>query len=297
MSRTDETPTAPAPGNGRDGWLELNGLRFHYVSWGQPQSPALVCLHGLRSYARTFAPLAATLSRSFFVIALDQRGRGETDWDPDRNYYADQYVSDLATFVDRLGLARFHLLGHSMGGVNSILYAASHPGRLLSLILEDSGPGASQNSRGASRINAELANTPASFPDWESARAFWRSIRPNVTDAAIDSRVANSLKQGADRVEWRHDQAGIALCRLTGDPTRTMPDLWPLIPQITCPALVIRGAESDYLSTETLTAMQAANPRLRGIEVAGAGHYVHDDQPAAFHRAVISFLAGQAAAS
>src|SRR5690606_23538300 len=125
--------------------------------------------------------------------------------------------------------------------------AAAHPRRVLSLVLEDSGPGASQTSSGAARINAELASTPTSFPDWNAARGFWRSIRPNVTDAAIESRTAHSMKLGPNGIEWRHDQQGIAACRLQPDPSRAAPDLWPLIQQIECPALVIRGADSDYL--------------------------------------------------
>lgn len=276
---------------GQDGFVELNGLRFHYVWWGDRRLPSLVCLHGLRSYGRTFAPLAATLADDYCVIALDQRGRGETAWDPARNYYTGQYVADLAAFVDHLQLRRFHLLGHSMGGINAMVYGGTHPGRLLSLILEDSGPGASTGSAGATRINAELARTPATFPDWAAARVFWRSIRPNVTNEAISSRMENSMRQTSAGIEWKHDQAGIAACRLKPDPARVTPDLWPYLEAIQCEGLVLRGGNSDYLSQETLAAMLNRNPRLSGGEISGAGHYIHDDQPIAFNRAVGEFLA------
>ena len=276
---------------GEDGHATLNGLPFHYVRWGSPQWPALVCLHGLRSYARTFEPLAAALHGRVQVIALDQRGRGETAWDPARNYYTDQYVSDLRAFVDHLRLDRFHLLGHSMGGITSIVHAGQPGARLLSVVLEDSGPGASTASAGATRINDELARTPTRFGDWAQARAFWRLIRPNVTEEAIESRVANSMRETPDGIQWIHDQAGIAACRLNPDPARVTPDLWPFVEAIDVPTLVLRGGQSDYLSKDTLAAMLARNPRLRGREIAGAGHYVHDDQPEAFHQAVAEFLA------
>lgn len=290
MSHAPTSLPASREHDGTDCYANLNGLRFHYVSWGDPRKPPLVCLHGLRSYGRTFSPLAAALADRFFVLAIDQRGRGETAWDPDRNYYTDQYVADLGAFVDHLGLEIFHLLGHSMGGIASIVYASAHSNRLLSLILEDSGPGASNNSAGAARINAELAATPSSFPDWASARRFWRSIRPNVTDAAIDSRLANSLRETPRGVEWKHDQAGIAACRLRPDPTRVTPDLWPFIDALRCDTLVVRGADSDYLSAGTFAEMMECNPRLHGREVAGAGHYIHDDQPEAFLHVVSEFL-------
>jgi esterase len=277
---------------GTDGHVRLDGLSFHYVRWGEQSLPALVCLHGLRSYARTFEPLAAALHGRMQVVALDQRGRGETEWDSDRQYYTDRYVSDLQGLVDHLGLERFHLLGHSMGGITSIVYAGGQPSRLLSVVLEDSGPGASTGSAGAARINDELACTPTVFADWAQARAFWRLIRPNVTEAAIESRVANSMREEGGTIRWIHDQAGIAECRLHPDPARVTPDLWPFVERIAVPGLVLRGGDSDYLSRETLARMLECNPGLRGCEIPGAGHYMHDDQPDAFHAAVTGFLSG-----
>lgn len=280
---------------GEDHFIRLNGLQFHYVSWGQPGSPALVCLHGLRSYGKTFDLLGTTLANQFHVIALDQRGRGLSDWDPKGGYYTDRYVADLESLVDQLGFETFHLLGHSMGGTNSLVYGKKHPTRLASLVLEDSGPGAWSHSGGAERIDKELRNTPLSFETWDEARAFWRSIRPNVTEEAIESRVVNSLRETPAGIRWQHDQAGIAECRLNPDKSREPPDLWPCVEAITCPTLLVRGAKSDYLSAETYRAMLERNPRLSGVEVAGAGHYVHDDQPVAFVEAVQAFLAARIA--
>lgn len=282
---------APAP-SGEDFFLHLRGLRFHYVSWGQAGAPVVICLHGLRSYARTFEPLALALADKFNVIALDLRGRGQTDWDPDGNYYIDEYVADLAQFVEALGLPRFHLLGHSLGGIIAYVYSQRHAQRLQSLVIEDSGPNASRQSAGAGRINAELRDTPATFPDWQSARAFWRSIRPNVTEAAIESRIANSLRQTDAGVSWIHDQAGIADCRL--NPTRPEPDLWPCVKALSCPTLLLKGANSDYLSRETVDEMVASNAVIQAREIPGAGHYVHDDQPELFITTVRDFLVGMA---
>lgn len=289
MSAT--SPDDVAASSGKDLFLRLRGLRFHFVSWGRVGAPVVICLHGLRSYARTFEPLALALADAFNVIALDLRGRGQTDWDPDANYYIDEYVADLEQFVDTLGLPHFHLLGHSLGGIIAYVYSQRHAERVQSLIIEDSGPNASRQSAGAGRINAELRNTPATFPDWQSAKAFWRSIRPNVTEAAIESRVANSLRETDAGIGWIHDQAGIADCRL--NPTRPEPDLWPCVKALSCPTLLLKGGDSDYLSRATVNEMIALNPVIDAREIQGAGHYIHDDQPDAFIAAVRTFLVPQ----
>jgi len=269
-------------------YLNIDGLRFHYVTWGKEGAPVLLCLHGLRSYGRTFQPLAASLSQDFQVLALDQRGRGETDWDPAGQYYTRRYAEDMEKFVELLELESLHMLGHSMGGINALVYSLANGRRLRSLILEDCGPGASRNSPGATRIDAELRGTPTTFPDWDAARRFWRSIRPDVTEAAIDSRVAHSMRETAAGIGWIHDQAGIAAARLA--PAEPMPDLWPCVEQLHCPTLLLRGSKSDYLSQETLVRMRKANHHIEGVEIEGAGHYIHDDQPERFNAAVGGFL-------
>lgn len=270
--------------------VTVDGLRLALTEWGPADGRPLVALHGLRSYARTFAGVAAALQPGWRVIALDQRGRGHSDWDPQQRYDTLTYVADLEAVVAALGLQRFHLLGHSMGGANAIVYAARHPDRVQSLVVEDMGPGASASSAGAERIKRELAGTPPRFAGWTAARAFWRSIRPGVTEEAIDSRVLHSLRQASDgSIVWRHDQDGIAQARLRIPPL----DLWPSMLSITCPVLMVRGAQSDFLSESTANAVGARCPTVRHIAIDGAGHYVHDDQPEAFHAALRSFLEEQ----
>lgn len=278
------TPRLLAP---RPAFTEVNGLRLHHLEWGPADGPVLVALHGLRSYAQTFEGVAAALGDRFRVIALDQRGRGLSDWDPQRRYDTLTYVDDLAAWADALGLARFHLLGHSMGGANAIVYAAREPARVASLIVEDNGPGASAGSAGAERIKRELANTPDAFADWDEAARFWRSIRPGVTEEAIASRVRHSLRaDDTGRIVWRHDQAGIADARLRIAPT----DLWPHLLAVRCPILLLRGGDSDFVPEAVAAQMQSRCPSLERVDIAGAGHYVHDDQPQAFIAALQRFL-------
>ncbi|AQQ28018.1 alpha/beta hydrolase [Burkholderia cenocepacia] len=278
----------------KDGWVDSDGLRLHYVSWGRDDAPTVVMLHGLRSYAHTWAPVADALVDRYRVVALDQRGRGLSDWDPRRDYYAAAYVRDLDALVRALGLRRFVLVGHSMGGANAFVYAASqlerHAERLAGLVIEDMGPGASAGSPGSERIKRELQETPDAFASWDDARAFWRRQRPNITESALDSRLAHSLKDGEQgRIVWRHDAQGIAAARLAATPEQLV-HLWPLILNLHVPTLLLRGGDSDFLSADVAAEMAAAHAEIERIDIPGATHYVHDDQPDAFNRALRTWL-------
>lgn len=277
----------------RDYTLPFNGLTFHVTEWGDAGARPIVMMHGIRGYSETFAGVAAALQPEFRVIAFDQRGRGKTDWDPAWNYYTDAYVADLAALVDRLHLTRFDLLGHSMGGINALVYAAQNPARVDRLVIEDAGPGAFDTSAGAVRIRKELATTPSQFENWELAAAFMRALRPTVSEAARHQRLQQMLKQTPEGPwTWRYDHAGIAATRLDPDPARRV-DLRPSVQAITCPTLVIRGGRSDYLQPEMVCEMLRLNPTLQATEIADAGHYIHDDQSERFNQVVRQFLSRQ----
>lgn len=270
--------------------LNIHGLQLRVFEWGDPQARPIVMLHGIRGYAETFGGIAAALQPTHRVIAYDQRGRGESDWDSAADYYTDAYVRDLEAVVDALGLDTFELLGHSMGGINAIVYASRHPDRVRRMVIEDAGPGAFEDSDGARRIVQELRTTPTEFGDWQAASDFMRQLRPTVTEEARQQRLRSMLKPLPDgRYTWRYDHAGIARTRLNPDPARVV-DLRPHVQAIACPTLVVRGGRSDYLQPHMAEAMCQANPLLRWTQIADAGHYIHDDQPALFERAVVAFL-------
>jgi esterase len=274
-------------------FLTIDGLSIAVTEWGPAEAPTVLMLHGIRGYAETFAGLAQALQPERRTIAFDQRGRGRSDWDPNRQYHTERYVADLLAVADAMGLARFDLLGHSMGGINAIVFASHHPGRVRRLVIEDAGPGAFEHSPGASRIQRELAQTPAGFDDWEAASAYMRALRPSVTEAARQQRLREMLRprrgDEGSGFTWRYDLTGIAATRLHPDPARVV-DLAPHVRALSCPTLVLRGGRSDYLQPAMAQGMAEANPNVQWVEIADAGHYVHDDQPEAVHRAVREFL-------
>lgn len=131
---------------------------------------------------------------------------------------------------------------------------------------------------------------PARFDSWQAAADYMRTLRPSVTEEARQQRLRSMLKPlPAGGYTWQYDHVGIRATRLNPDPARVV-DLHRVVPLIQAPTLVLRGDRSDYLQPAMAQAMCAANPRLRWAEVPDAGHYIHDDQPAAFHRLVGTFL-------
>jgi esterase len=267
---TDATPASHT--------VELSGLTYRYLQWGEDDRPALLMLHGLRSYAHTWDPVAEPLSAGHRIIAPDFRGRGDSGWDPDGNYFTSAYVADLEDLVGRLGLTQFGIVGHSMGGTVGYVYAARHPEQVTALVVEDIGPGSSMATPGAGRILGEMQATPAGFESLDAAREYWRQIRPTITEQALQSRIEHTLRPGEQgRWEWKLDMAGIAAARLAGDPVPI--DLWACVEALQCPTLVIRGARSDFLSVSTCGEMAARQKCLTWVEVPDAGHYVHDDNP------------------
>jgi pimeloyl-ACP methyl ester carboxylesterase len=277
----------------REGWYHNDGLRLRYVEWGAADAPALIALHGLRSFAYTWEPVALPLASRFRIIALDHRGRGLSDWDPQRRYYAADYARDIQALVRHLGLRSVVLLGHSMGGANAFVYSSFADNRLAGMVIEDSGPGAAASSQGATRIRQELGATPAQFSNWADATAFWRSQRPNITEAALQARVQHSLKLAdSGAIVWRHDDQGIAQARLNATPEQLV-DLWPHVDAVSVPTLVLRGGISDYLSAHTASEMARRNPHIRWQEIAAASHYVHDENLPAFQSALGEFLGSE----
>ena len=120
--------------------VRVNGITLHYLDWGPADAPPVLLLHGITGYARVWDHLAARLVPERRVIALDQRGHGDSDPAPDDDYRVGAMADDVAAFAESLQLSRFALVGHSMGGRIAIKYAGDHAARLGRLAIVDIGP-------------------------------------------------------------------------------------------------------------------------------------------------------------
>ncbi|QCP38438.1 alpha/beta fold hydrolase [Acinetobacter baumannii] len=268
-------------------FINRSGLRLHYLTWGEKDKPAVLLLHGLRSYALTWNTLAPILAEKFYVIALDQRGRGMSDWAPKfETYQTSYYVQDIEDLVGHENLDSLIIVGHSLGGANALEFARQHPGSIKALVIEDIGPGSSTHGEGAERIRREMQSTPLTFNSWEDAEKFWKKLRPLIDEKGIHSRLENTLVEKEGVIQWKHDQQGISKARLSIPSV----DLWPAVEQISCPTLFIKGGLSDFLSLEIIEQIRLKKPEIQFVGVTGASHYVHDDQPEIFNEIVSKFL-------
>lgn len=267
----------------RDETVTLNGLRFHYRDWGDASLPPLVLLHGFTGHARSWDSFAAAMAGRYRVLALDQRGHGETDWAPE--YGVARMVEDLEAFRQALVLPRFALLGLSMGGRNAFTYAALHSQAVERLVIVDIGP--QTEAAGSARIQAGVRANDV-FDSPEAAIAIARAANPRPPDADLAHRTRHNLMQRDDgRWTWRYD---VALRSGTRPPPPAPEEGWALLAKIACPTLLVRGAASDVLGRATAERMAREIPDCRLVEVPESGHSIPLDNPPGFLAAVQPFL-------
>src|SRR5262245_40698091 len=124
----------------RDGTAVLDGLRFHFLDWGREDEPPLLLLHGGAQTAHSWDEVAPDLARDHHVLALDQRGHGDTDWAPGGRYRREDFVGDIGRFLDDRRWPVATIMALSLGGLNAIAFAATHPERMTGLIVVDVTP-------------------------------------------------------------------------------------------------------------------------------------------------------------
>jgi esterase len=271
-------------------FVNVNGVRLHYLDFGNRDKRPLLCIHGLSGNAHNFDDLAPHLAESWHMMALDVRGRGDSQWGPPGEYNAPAYVSDLAAMLDALGLPRIALIGTSMGGIVSMMFAGGYPDRVERLVLNDIGP--EVDPAGVGRITDYMTSSPSSFGNLDEVMTYYRENYPplrQIADDVLRDFVKWSVRSGPDgRLVWKLDPAVRNVPR-TGSAARPM-DLWMPYARITAPVLVVRGAESDILARATTERMRVVQRRTTVVEVPGVGHAPSLTEPVALS-AITEFFA------
>src|SRR5437868_6315120 len=148
-----------------DQFITLNGLRFHYLEWPHAGAQTMLLVHGFAGHALSWDVFAEAMAAHYRVLAIDQRGHGETEWADE--YGSEQSVADLSAFIDALDLQHIILVGHSMGGRNAILYLSRRPDKVDKFILIDMGP--ELNPAGGKRIRDGWQKSQDVFASREEA--------------------------------------------------------------------------------------------------------------------------------
>ena len=276
----------------RDEFIEANGLRFHYREWGDTRTRhAVIMLHGYAETSEAWSDTAQDLAREFRVIAIDQRGHGQSARATDRDYTRATQMEDLESIIEGLGLRSVTLIGHSMGGANAICYAAEHPEMVTALVVVETAPEVLRS--GIETIRRLLASG-SSFTSLDDAVESFREFFPYATTEQIERRVRASLTVNDDGVYvWDFDPILRDPTSRPPDPDpgqRRLSDLWDCADRVQCPTMIVRGSETDMLTPE---AIQRLHRRVSGSRVSlieDAGHSVPTDQPAALSLNIREFL-------
>ena len=265
-------------------WNSSDGLRLHYRDYAGPaDQPPILCLPGLTRNARDFEPVADRVAGQWRVIAVEFRGRGQSQYDPEpANYAPKTYAKDVLKLLDQLGIADAVFFGTSLGGLVTMLLAASDPERIAGALINDIGPVVEPVA--IERLR-KYVGKGGRWSNWgeagEAAASINRLAFPHYTSSDWEEFARRSCSERADgSIQPDYDMAiGQAFARNSGAPDF---DPWPLLDGLADkPVLIVRGELSDLLSTQTADRMAETLPSSELVTVAGIGHAPMLDEPEA----------------
>ena len=263
-------------------WWSNDGLRLHYRDYaGSADRPVILCMPGLTRNVRDFEGVAARLSPDWRVLTVDFRGRGESAYAKDAMSYVPlTYVQDIERLLTDLKIDRFVAFGTSLGGIVTMLLAATGHAKLAGAVLNDVGPVI--EAAGLDRIKGYVGKT-SSWPTWiHAARALGETnavVYPKykLEDWLAMAKRLYRLTRGG-RIVPDYDKNIAEPFRLPGGEAGV--DLWPALDAMRdVPTLIVRGAVSDVLSDATAVAMKGRLRAADYVTVAGAGHAPTLDEP------------------
>ncbi len=243
--------------------------------------PPLLILHGLLGSGGNWHTLSRTVfGQAFHVFALDLRNHGRSPHSDVFDYPT--MAADVVAFMDRQGLARAHVLGHSMGGKTAMYLATLHPERVDRLVVVDMAPKA-YPARHGPILEALQAVRPADYPDRAAIDAALARYLPSVP---IRQFLLKNLTLDPETKTYRWQMNLDAIVRHY----ERLNEALPATAVFEGPALFVRGERSDYILDGDEALITQHFPQARLVTIPGAGHWVHADAPEAFAGAVMEFL-------
>ena len=265
-------------------WSSGDGLKLHYRDYaGEASRPPIICIPGLTRNARDFEGVAARLAGDWRLICVELRGRGESAHARDpMTYIPPVYLQDMEALVAELKLARFVLFGTSLGGLITMLMAATGKQRLAGALLNDIGP--ELETRGLERIRSYVGRSQ-NWPTWlHAARHLAEAQGDRYPGWQIDDWLVYAKRlcrlNANGRIAFDYDMRIAEPFKLPQGEAGF--DLWPAFRALDgIPALVVHGELSDVLSAGSVTRMKAALPSLESVTVPEVGHAPTLDEPEA----------------
>jgi len=275
--------------------LKLAGRKY---GWNNHGNSAVVCLPGLTRNAADFHELAVHLSQDKIsprrVLALDYRGRGLSQYDKNFNNYSIlREADDVLQGIVAAGLGHVNIIGTSRGGLIAMVLAALRPTILKSVTLNDIGP--EIDGAGLVRIKTYVENMK-DHTNWADATAYIKEIGqahfPNWDDATWEKQARLIYHEIKGRIKRNYDPALLKTLQAIDLDSR-IPDLWPQFFGLKkIPLMLIRGANTDLLTMETVEKMKHIHSTIKFVNVADQGH-APDLGSAGLPEQISAFLARQ----
>ncbi|MEX2445704.1 MAG: alpha/beta hydrolase [Dehalococcoidia bacterium] len=274
-------------------------LRLSYWAWGDEANPPLVLVHGMRDHARAWDRVAEAFERDYYVVALDLRGHGDSQWSTGAHYGWTEFMLDLVALIDEVG-GRASVVGHSVGGGIALFAAGVFPERFAHLVsIEgvnpwlhgDRPPGPERMREWAERAQEE--RPPRVYAGFDAALARLREVNPRLDPPLAEHLTREGTRPAGDGepaggLVWKYDpwlltQHGLDVR------TEEFPRYWAAIE---CPVLHIVGDTSPLRrATFAGRPLDEHFADARTLRVADAGHWVHHDRLEETVTAVRLFLA------
>jgi len=263
----------------------LDGLpRLHYLEWNAKAPSTIILLHGNSANAWWWEPVARAIVPEHRLLALDQRGHGDSEWVRPAAYSPDDYANDIARFVAHVAAnaEKPIVVGHSMGGLNVLAYARNHPESARGAMAIDV---AVTSSRGRDRYLRRLKGLPVvTYPDLATARVRFR-LMPNeggIPDEVLYQIAERSLAR-TDEGRWtlKFDRESFR----GGDGL----DVLETIKEIRIPTMLVRAEHSRIMTAEAAEHARASNPNTRLVTIADAHHHVILEKPEEVARTIEEF--------
>jgi pimeloyl-ACP methyl ester carboxylesterase len=270
--------------NPQDRFVNVNGLRLHYLDWGSEGKPPLILLHGIGRVAHTFDHLAKHFSPNYHVLAVDMRGHGDSGWDANGAYLVEDYVKDIEGLAQQLRLRNIVIWGNSTGGRVAQVFAGMHPDLVAGVIAEDVGPERPREiaDSGTRRMQQEDERGWASE---EELLAELKAGNARTPEEILRAYVTYGSRRRPDgRVIWKRDP------KIANGFVPT--ELWRFVREIKSPIIYILGGRSTIVPAATQQQLKQTLPQVQIETLPGLGHYPSEENTKDFLVIADKFLGG-----
>lgn len=274
--------------------VQHDGVANHYLDWGG-DGPPLVLIHATGFLGALWRPIAEQLSSRFRVVAVDQRGHGDSG-KPADGYTFEAFAADLQCVIEELELERPIAAGHSSGATTIVVHAARYPGVISrAVLIEPILPRPEwykrpQEGRNANSLADQARKRRAVWPDREELLQTYR------TRKTFERWQEDTLRIYVDEGTRPRDDGQVELkcppeLEAKFFEAVTKLDVWPMVSKLECPTLVLWGTESHLQAHGPDRGLEDALPQARTVHVSDTDHFLPQERPDEVVRLMEGFLA------